>query len=198
MAGLGWTAIDQQLAPPAPIWRPRIRFGAVVTLAVVAGLTAWIALDRPGEEVPAAAPQADGPRAATADGLSALAAGRGGPVYWAGAREGVVYEVTETSQDYVYVRYLPSGTELGTAEAAFLTVATYPREDAYGDVEAAARRPGAVALELPRGGLAVYDEARPTSIYLAYRGARQQIEIYHPSPREARRIVTSGRVGPVP
>jgi hypothetical protein len=180
--------------------RPRIRFGAVVALAVAAGLTAWIALDRNGQDVPAppAAPQADGPRATTADGLSALAAHRASAVFWAGARKGVVYEVTETTQGYVYVRYLPSGTELGSAQPEFLTVATYPRSNAYGDVAAAARRPGAVTMRLPRGGLAVYDEGRPTSIYLAYRGAGEQVEIYHPSPREARRIVMSGRVRPVP
>jgi hypothetical protein len=104
--------------------------------------------------------------------------------------------VTE-SAGQVFVRYLVSSTQLGSPRPDFLTVATYPRPDAYADIEAAAKRPGAMTIELP-GGLAVYDEATPTSVYRAYRGATQQVEVYSPSALEARRVVESGLVRPVP
>jgi hypothetical protein len=192
--------VDEPLAPPPSIARPRIRLGAIAALALAAGLTAWVLLDRgdPGEESLPVSAQADGPRIATPDGLSSLAALRGSPVYWAGRRAGSVYEVTETAEGYVYVRYLPSGTTLGDPRAEFLTVATYPRADAYADVEAASRRPGAKTIRLPDGGLAVYDKGKPTNVYLAYRGSGEQIEVYDPSGEAARRLVRAGLVRPVP
>ena len=56
----------------------------------------------------------------------------------------------------------------------------------------------AVAIALPHGGLAVYDVERPTSVYVAYRRATQQVEVYDPSAREALRLVKTGFVRPVP
>jgi hypothetical protein len=191
--------MDHHLAPPTSMARPLARFVGVALLALAAGFAAWLVLDRNStDETSAAVAQADGPRISTVDGLSALVALRGSPVYWAGPRAGFVYEVTETKKGYVYVRYLPSGTALGSPRPDFLTVATYPRSDAYGDVEAASHRPGAVAVALPDGALAVYDQGRPTSVYLARRGSTRQVEVYDPSAGEALRLVKSGRVRPVP
>ena len=172
-------------------------------LALAAAFVAWVLVDRnepaatPAPAVPAAeTPVGAHPRISTVDGLSALSGLRGQPVFWAGARPGAVYEITESS-DRVFIRYLRSGTQLGSPRPDFLTVATYARPDAYADIEAAAKRPGAVTIALP-GGLAVYDEATPTSVYLAYRGSMQQVEVYSPSALEARRLVESGVVRPVP
>jgi hypothetical protein len=139
---------------------------------------------------------ADGPRISTVDGLSALAGLRGEPVYWAGPCTGAAYEVTE-SAGRVYIRYLSSGVQLRSPQPNFLTVATYPRPNAFADIEAATKRPGAVKIAIPQG-LAVYDSAKPTSVYLAYRGSTQQVEVYSPSALEARRLVESGRVRLVP
>jgi hypothetical protein len=174
----------------------------VFVLALIAAAGAWalLARERVSEEPTQAAvqPGATGPRIVTADGLSSLAALRGLPVYWIGARANALYEVTQTAKGYVYVRYLPSGTAPGDPRAAFLTIGTYSRADAYGDIQAAARRPGAVTLHLREGGLAVYDVSRPTSIFLAYPGSSEQVEIYDPSPAVALRIVERGRIRPVP
>jgi len=182
--------------------RPRSGVGTIVVLSLAAAFVAWVLIDR--NETGAARPStaetatASGmPRISTADGLSAVSGLRGEPLFWAGPRRGTVYEVTENGSGQVFVRYLPSGTELGSPQPDFLTVATYPRADAYAEIRAAARRPGAVEIALP-GGLAVYDEAAPTSVYLAHRGSTQQVEVYSPSPLEARRLVESGRVRPVP
>jgi hypothetical protein len=140
----------------------------------------------------------DGPRIVTTDGLSALAGLRGSPIYWAGPQSHALYEVTQSSNGYVYVRYLPSGTAPGDPRADFLTIASYTRPDAYGDVGAAAKRSGAMSLRLPNRGLAVYDRSKPTSIYLAYPDSTEQIEVYDPSAARALRLVQSGRVRPVP
>jgi hypothetical protein len=194
--------LDQQLAPPRPIASPGLRLGLVAAFALVAAVAAWALLTRQSASVPSShAPatiSAGGPRIVTIDGLSALAGLRGSPVYWAGARPTALYEVSETANGFVYVRYLPSGTAPGDPRPAFLTIGTYPRPDAYGDVRAAAQRPGAVSFRLARHGLAVYDENDPTSIYLAYPGSKEQVEVYDPSPAVALRIARSGRVRPVP
>jgi hypothetical protein len=186
--------------------RPRIGFGSVLVLALAAGFVAWILIDRnepvagptstaaPG--VGSTKPAPSGPRINTVDGLSALAALRGQPVYWAGPRHGSAYEVTE-SDGRVYVRYLSSPAHLGSPRPDFLAIGSYPSPDAYADIEAAARRPGGVTIAVP-DGLAVYDRGTPTSVYLAYRGSTQQIEVYSPSADEARRLVERGLVRPVP
>jgi hypothetical protein len=189
--------VDQPLVPASQVKLPRIRIGAVLALALAAGATAWVLLGQ-AQGPPTADARADGPRLATPSGLSALAAFRDSRVYWAGRRAATVYEVTESAEGYVYVRYLPSGSSPGDRRPDFLTVATYPRAGAYADIEAAAQRPGAVSFALPRNGLAVYDRSAPTSVYLAFRGGQEQIEVYDPSADEARRLVQAGIVRPVP
>ena len=194
--------MDHQLAPPRPVASPTLRLALVVAFALIASVAAWALLTRdsgsaPSSQAPAAV-GASGPRIVTVDGLSALAGLRGSPVYWAGAQSNALYEVSQTASGYVYVRYLPSGTAPGDPRPAFLAIGTYPRRDAYGDIRAAARRPGAVSIPLARHGLAVYDENDPTSIYLAYPGSSEQVEVYDPSPAVALRIARSGRVRPVP
>jgi hypothetical protein len=198
--------VSDQLTPTLPQGGTRIGFASVLVLALAASFIAWMLVDR-NEPVgtpataaasaePAAPASVEGPRITTVDGLSALAGLRGEPVYWVGPRPGAVYEITENA-GRVYIRYLPSGAQLGSSEPDFLAVASYPSPDAYADIEAAAKRPGAVRIQVPHG-LAVYDRAVPTSVYLAYRGSTQQIEVYSPSALEARRVVESGLVQPVP
>lgn len=198
--------VSEQLMPTLQPSRPRIGFASVLVLALAASFVAWVLVDRNepvGSPAPAVAPAppapqatAEGPRIVTVDGLSALAGLRGEPVYWVGPRSGAVYEVTESS-GRVYIRYLSSSAQLGSLEPDFLAVASYPSPDAYADIEAAAKRPGAVTIAVP-DGLAVYDQAVPTSVYLAYRGSTKQIEVYSPSAAAARRLVESGLVQPVP
>lgn len=177
--------MSEQLIRSVPTSRPKIGFASVAVLALAASFVAWVLIDR-NEPVASSSPvvapaaeapvTAEGPRISTVDGLSALSGLRGQPVYWAGPRAGVAYEVTETN-GRAFIRYLTADTQLGSPEPDFLTVATYPRPNAYADIEAAATRPGAVKIAIPEG-LAVYDSATPTSVYLA--GARA-------TPRDADR-----------
>ena len=134
------------------------------------------------------------PRAASRAELSALARTLDTPLFWAGPRGAARYEVTQTAAGGTFVRYLPADAPLGDPRADFMTVATYPQEDGFAQVQAAGRRPGAVTVDLPGGGLAVVDGARPTSVYFSAPGAPYQVEVYSPRPGEARRLVESGAV----
>jgi hypothetical protein len=59
--------------------------------------------------------ESKGPTAVTRTGLASLAASVGHPVYWAGPRANVTYELTQTADGRIFVRYLPKGTPVGAA-----------------------------------------------------------------------------------
>jgi hypothetical protein len=119
------------------------------------------------------------------------------PVYWAGARPGRDYELTRTRDGRIYIRYLPSGTRVGSARGDFLTVGTYPQDAAFQTVKATARKQGAATIRLSAGGIAFQDRNRPTSAYVAYPGSNFQIEVFHPSATRALRIVRAGGLVPL-
>ena len=141
------------------------------------------------------APAPAGPRAVSLDELRAFAADT--PVYWAGPRAGVTYELTETPSGGAFVRYLDQGADVGDPRRDFLAIGTYPDTDAFANVRAEGRRNGYETISLPGGGIAAYDASRPTNVYVAYRGRDQQVEVFSPDEGEALRLVTSGRVEPV-
>jgi hypothetical protein len=135
------------------------------------------------------------PAAATAAGLQAVAREIGHPIYWAGRRAGDTYELTETANGNVYVRYLPPGVKVGDPRADFLIVATYPIREAFAAVR---RTAGAVApIRLSHRGIAVVDQSYPKSIHLAFPGVPYKVEVFDPSPATTLKVVASGRVGPV-
>jgi hypothetical protein len=141
------------------------------------------------------APPAGRPTAATVAQITALAASLGHPIYWAGPKPGYTYELTETSNGKVYVRYLPAGVKVGDRQADYLTIATYPFPGAYGAVAKTAT--GASTIRLARGGIAVVDTSYPKSIHLAYPGSSYQVEVFDPSPVRVRQVVSSGQVEPL-
>lgn len=118
-------------------------------------------------------------------------------IYWAGSRPGVLYEVTHIPGGRTFVRYLPAGVKVGDPRAQFLTVATYPQPDALSQVKGAGSRPGVTKVKLEGGGLAVFDPARPTSVFVGFPGVDYQIEVFSPSKGEARRLVERDRITPV-
>jgi hypothetical protein len=75
-------------------------------------------------------------------------------------------------------------------------VPTYPLENGYARVLAAAEEQRAKTEELPNGGLALVDADRPSSVYLAYEDERYQVEAYDPSPDRALELVTRGPSSP--
>jgi len=139
-----------------------------------------------------------GSRAASPAQLRSLSAKLGHPVYWAGAESGFTYELTQTKDGRVYIRYLPSGVEPGDAKPDYLTVGTYPLKGAFATVKQTAAKSKLRPLDVPGPGVAYADQKNPTSVYLAFPGQDLEIEVYDPSAKRARELVTSGRIAPVP
>jgi hypothetical protein len=177
----------------SPQW-PRV--GAVVAIALAAGLAAWIQLQRSDGSEEAAPEQQRSVAALSQGGLEELAGVIGTPIYWAGPRAGVSYEVTQTPSNNIFVRYLPKGAPVETADP-YLFVATFPVSDAFNVTRAEARKPGAVIIPIANGGVAFYSRAVPTNVYIAFPGTSQQIQVYDPNAARAHELVADGAIGPV-
>jgi hypothetical protein len=181
--------------------RPDVRIGAVVAVAIAAAFVVWL-LVRGGDSSSSSAGQtqtvpAIAPVAATPDQLRSLSVEVGRPIYWAGPLSNHTYELTRTSQDRIYVRYLPHGVPVGAKRAEYTIVGTYPVTNAYGVLQTLAKKDGESSFTAPNGGIAVYDTSRSTNVYLAYPGSNVQIEVFDPSAPQARALITSGQVVPV-
>jgi hypothetical protein len=138
-------------------------------------------------------PTSGRPKATTVQQLRALESSVGHPVYWVGPQAGTTYELTETSDGRIYVRYLPSGTQAGDPEP-HTTVGTYPFRNPVAAVKAIAKETGRRTFSITGGGLAAVDGAHPTSVYVAFPRSNYQIEVFDPSAARARRLVSSGLV----
>jgi hypothetical protein len=133
-------------------------------------------------------------RPLTAETLRGRASSARTPVYWVGPRQGVGYELEVRGDGSAFVRYVRTGS--GGAKDASV-VATYPSATAFADVRAAGRRDGSTTIRLPNGGVAAYERARPTNVFVAFPGVAAQIEVFDASPARARAIVARGGVQPV-
>ena len=176
----------------------QIRIGAVVAVALAIGFVLWLVL-RNGDSSPsAAAPTAAATSTSvpiSVKGLHSLAV-LGVPIYWAGERSGVKYEMTKSGDDRVLVRYLPAGAQIGT-RTPYLTIGTYRVKNAFAVTNRLARSGTSEAIPVGHGGVAFYSRTRPTNVYLAYPGSSSQIEVYDPSAAAAHQLVFSGQVAPV-
>ena len=170
--------------------RPQFRLGAVIAIAVAAGLVAWLLLRGDGGSSNNAA-QVAGATATSKGELADLAATVQHPIFWLGPKRGFTYELTQTSSGQIYVRYLPQGVDVG-ADEPHLTVVTYPFPGAYTAVRKQAAANGAVTARLARDGLAVLDNGYPQSAHVAYPGVNYQVEVYDPTPARAMQLVSSG------
>jgi hypothetical protein len=197
------------------VWRARtrhgpIRAGAVVALALAIAFVVWLVVRGNDNSTPkpAASPAATptqpktvvkpvrtfGPVAATVAKLRVLARAR--PIYWAGPKQTATYELTQTSNGRVYIRYLPRGIRVGSRNNVRF-VGTYAVPGAYKALRKAAKAAGDVTFKAPRGGLAIYSKTGPTNVYLAFPGSNYQIEVYDPNPSRARQLVKSGAIRPI-
>jgi hypothetical protein len=178
---------------PTVAYGKRFRLGAIVAASVLVGLVAWLIFrsDSNQSKAPVRA------SAASVSELQALPEKVGHDLYWAGKRPGFTYELTKTNQGNVFLRYLPPGAQLNDPRPNFLTVGTYPRHGAHTILQKFSRQPHSVSRKLSGGGLAVYSEDQPNSVYVAYSDSDLQIEIYDPSASRAFRLVTSGQIQPI-
>jgi hypothetical protein len=170
---------------------PRVGPGAIVAVAALIGFGAWIAIESRGGSSSKPA-QTNSPAAFSASGLKTQAGALGQVVYWVGTEANSTYELTKTATGF-FVRYLPAGVNAGDPRP-FLTVGTYPLKNAYNVMKATPKRADSVAFDVPGGGIAILNETRPTSVYVAYPKSNYQIELYDPNPATARQLAMSGTV----
>ena len=179
--------------------RSNVRVGAIVAVAIAVAFVVWLVV-RGGDSNTASTTtngQAVGPVATSEDELRSLSAELGHPLYWAGPIPDRTYELTRTSDNRVFIRYLPKGVPVGIRQAAYTIVGTYPVENASKVLQGLAKKPDESSFSAPSGGFAVYSTTQPNNVYLAYPGSNLQIEVYDPSPQKARRLITSGQVAAV-
>jgi hypothetical protein len=119
------------------------------------------------------------------------------PVYWAGPKNGVSYEFTETADGRIFVRYLPRGVAAGDPRPDFLTIGTYAQGNAFAGLQSASKREGLVSVNIDNGGIALFDSKKPTSVYFGYPDAKYQVEVFAPSGATARSLVLAGKIKPV-
>ena len=176
---------------------PKVRLGAVIAIGVAAGLGVWLATrdsgsSSPPTSTPTTAAGATGSKVVpiTPGGLQTLVGALQRPIYWAGEESGKTYELTQSADGKVYLRYLPHGVAVGTQKAE-LTVGTYPVASAFSVTQRGAERSGSVRVPA-RGAVAFYNKNTPTNIYIAFPGTDYQIEVYDPSAAEAKRARPHG------
>ena len=126
--------------------RPQFRLGAVIAIAIAAGLVAWLLLRDDGDSSSKPA-QVAGATTTTKAKLADLAAEVQHPIFWLGPDRGSTYELTQTGNGKIYVRYLPDGVDVGDNKP-YLTVVTYPFPGAYPAVKKQAAAKGAVTARL--------------------------------------------------
>jgi hypothetical protein len=171
-----------------------LRIGAVLAIAAVAAFIIWFAFIRGDDSSENTGPNSQGTTLAE---LQNLPSEVGHAVYWAGPQPGTTYELTRTTRGEIYIRYLPAGVPVGDQRPNYLTVGTYQFKNAYSTLRSRAREEGAVSGSLPNRGIYVLSRGRPNSVYVAYRGQDLQIEVFAPSAKRARQIVTSEQVKPL-
>jgi type IV secretory pathway VirB2 component (pilin) len=184
-----------------------VRLGAALALSLAIAFIAWLATSDGGSS--RANPATDsqsalaaiqktagtGPVAQSVADLKAFAAAAGHPIYWAGPKADLTYELTKTTNGRVYVRYLPPGVKVGVNEP-YLTIATYPYPNAFAAVQTLAKNSGG-GIKLDRGGIALVDRAYPKSIHLAFPGQNYEVEVFSPTPALTRQIVESGEISAI-
>ena len=178
-----------------------VRAGAVLAVALAVALLVWLLFikgDGDDGSQTAAAPETSGRSVALvpeSDLLEALE-GVGYPVYWAGARLGVEYEVLRLPEGRTYIRYLPEGEKV-ESERPFLTVGSYEQPGALKSIRNLGSKPGAILVSIPGGGSAYAEGTDATSAYMAFPGVDTQIEVFDPQGGKALRLIRSGAIVPV-
>jgi hypothetical protein len=178
-----------------------VRVSAVIAVALTVGLLVWLLLikgdDNSPETTTEPAAGAETVKVVPESGLLGALKGVGYPIYWAGPRVGVEYEVIRrTRENRTYVRYIPKGEE-PESEKHFLTVGSYQISRAFETLRELGQQPNAILLKVPGGGEAYAESRHRTNVYLAFPGVGTEIEVYDPRPGNAMRLIRSGAIVPI-
>jgi hypothetical protein len=199
------TADSSQGAPSAPSApsadgessanNQQIRIAVLVILALVAGVVLWLILgrnDTKAKPKPQNLTKALGPWALSGNRLHAEALTLGQPMYWAGPKRGVRYEFWRTTNNRIFIRYLPKGVRAGAPGQKYLIIGTYPVSNAYRAVkklDGSVKGPGrSVVWVRPND---------PRSVLIAWPGVPYEVEVYDPRPANAATVAQSGQVSSV-
>jgi len=119
-------------------------------------------------------------------------------IYWAGPMPAAKYTLNLSSPGIAYVRYLPKGQGLTDTKPLYRVIGTYQQTNAYEATTAAGNQTNGVALLKSNGSVIYYNKTTPTNIYLATKGADQQIEVFDPNPTTALELANAaGLVAPI-
>lgn len=179
----------------------RVRVTAALAVAIAVGLLVWLLLIKGGGDSSSSASrqapsEAEAVSVVSESELLPALKGTGYPIYWAGPRVEVEYEVSRPSPDRTFIRYLPKGEEAGS-EKPFLTVGSYRQSGALARIKELGQKPGAVLVKAAGGGAAYAEGPDATSAYLAFPGVDTQIEVFDPKAGEALDLIRSGAIVPV-
>ena len=120
------------------------------------------------------------------------------PIYWVGEKEETEYELTETDNGRIFVRYLPTGGESDAGSDEALTVATYPIQDAAEALESTAREgEGMEIAKSDSGAVVLLDTSSPNNVHMAYPDEDLQIEVFSPVHGQALHL-SKGSVEEIP
>jgi hypothetical protein len=195
-----------EATPSQPKRDRSVRIGAVVALALAVAFVVWLLVrgndsnsSPPAVSTTPTTTSSTTPilQAASVQTLKTVSALVGHPVYWAGPRSRITYELTRTRDGRIYIRYLPQGVKVGDRRADFLIVGTYPVRNAYRAVQTAAKEKGAETFAIAGGGKAVLNKSAPKNVYFAYPRSNYQVEVYAPSPGRARSLVIARKIRPI-
>lgn len=161
--------------------------GAV--LIVAAGFGGWLLRGSGGDDV--AVVKVGVPTIVTAAQLDTFATDHY-PLYWAGERRHTRLELTLTSTDAIFVRYLPEGAHAGD-KARYLTVGTYRDLDGYTALTATKKNVADVVAGQDGAVIAVF-RSRPESTYFSFKNASFQVEVFSPHDGESKKLTDDGSV----
>jgi hypothetical protein len=197
-----WKKRLQSLAPEGGFKADseRVRITAVVAVALAVGFLVWLLLIRGdgNDSSPTSQSTSGSGQVSLVSESELLGAlkGVGYPIYWAGPRLGVGYEVSRLPEGRTYIRYLPEGEEV-ESKTPFLTVGSYEQANALESIRKLGQKPGAVLVETVGGGFAYAAGPDATSAYMAFPGVDTQIEVYDPQGGRALKLIRSGTIVPV-
>lgn len=178
----------------------RLRVTAVLAVALAVAVLVWLLFIKGDGDTsePAGEPGTAAKTISLVPESQLLGAlkGVGYPVYWAGPRLEVEYEVSRLPEGQTYVRYLPDGEEVET-KTPFLTIGSYKQPDALAAIRKLGQTPGSVLVDIAGGGSAYAEGPEATSAYLAFPKVDTEIEVYDPRGGRALKLARSGAIVPV-
>jgi hypothetical protein len=176
----------------------QMRIAALVLVAAVVGVVLWLVLHHSKSGKPTDGNRVVIQKLVSPSGLKFESRSLGKTIYWAGPKAGVKYEFTEEKNGSLFVRYLTHGAKKGVRAANYLIVATYKFPDAYSRLKKLANaKTVSGPLTGPDGSIIYVRPHDQKSVLMAWPKVNYEVEIYDPSPTQARQVASSGDVKPV-